>query len=402
MVCFAVCIGALADPSAVLTRAQAAGVDSLRREAQRIEQRLEDTADEIALLAEDRLEARERIAKLRSDAADAEREMGDVSSVISSRERSLMQRAMVLYTGGSGSVSGIDLGQSLSANVNRDVYREVNSGVQRDALEQMRAAQEDLGIRRRRLTRLQDEARTEEAILRKKEARATQLEAEQTKLLAQTKGRLGAAIEAERKRREAEEAARERARIAAAERAARERARRAATAAERRRAQAEEARLSERLRRSTRSGSSARDSGRDLAAGLDTPASSPSAVIDEAPAAPGGARAVQVALSQVGKPYIWGATGPNGYDCSGLMLMAWRAAGKQLPRVSRAQYAGTRRVAISDLQPGDLVFFAKPGRAIHHVGMYIGNGQMVEASRRGYPVRTRSIFRRDLIGAGRP
>lgn len=95
---------------------------------------------------------------------------------------------------------------------------------------------------------------------------------------------------------------------------------------------------------------------------------------------------------------MWGASGPGGFDCSGLMLYAWRSAGRALPHPSRAQYAATTRVSVNQIRVGDLVFYGSP---IHHVGMYIGNGQMVEASRRGVPVRTRSIFRRDLVGVGR-
>ena len=113
---------------------------------------------------------------------------------------------------------------------------------------------------------------------------------------------------------------------------------------------------------------------------------------------PGAATAVKVALAQLGKPYLWGASGPGSFDCSGLMLVAWRAGGKSLPHSSRAQFAATRRVSIGQIQPGDMVFFGSP---IHHVGMYIGNGNMVEASRKGTPVRIRSVYRKDMVGVGR-
>lgn len=112
----------------------------------------------------------------------------------------------------------------------------------------------------------------------------------------------------------------------------------------------------------------------------------------------GAGRAVQAALSQVGKPYQWGAAGPNAYDCSGLTSWAWAQAGSSLPHSSRAQYGSTTRVSRDDLQPGDLLFFGNP---IHHVGMYIGNGQMVEASRSGTPIRVTSINRSGYVGAGR-
>jgi len=88
-------------------------------------------------------------------------------------------------------------------------------------------------------------------------------------------------------------------------------------------------------------------------------------------------RALTFALAQLGKPYIWGGTGPTGYDCSGLMMASWGKAGVSLPRTAAAQYAAGTPVSTSDLQPGDLVFFY-PG--ITHVGMYIGNGKFIHAS----------------------
>ena len=126
------------------------------------------------------------------------------------------------------------------------------------------------------------------------------------------------------------------------------------------------------------------------------------------PAAAVAKRAVSIALAQLGAPYQWGAEGPDTFDCSGLTSFAYHAAGVDIPRVSRAQYAAfgrTRPVERADLRPGDLVFFAtNPGdpRTIHHVGMYIGRGLMVEAPHTGAVVRTASIWRSDYTGAARP
>jgi peptidoglycan DL-endopeptidase CwlO len=120
------------------------------------------------------------------------------------------------------------------------------------------------------------------------------------------------------------------------------------------------------------------------------------------------ARAVEVALAQLGSPYVWGAEGPSTFDCSGLTSFAYNAAGVTIPRVSRAQfaaYARTRPVDPMHLRPGDLVFFAdNPGNpsTIHHVGMYIGKGLMVEAPYTGATVRTSSIWRPSYAGAVRP
>jgi cell wall-associated NlpC family hydrolase len=124
------------------------------------------------------------------------------------------------------------------------------------------------------------------------------------------------------------------------------------------------------------------------------------ATVGAAPAPnPRAQAAVDAALSQLGKPYQWGAAGPDSYDCSGLTMWAWSQAGVGLPHNSGSQYAATPRVAQSDWAPGDLVFFGSP---IHHVGLYIGNGKMVEAPYSGQVVRVNSAFRSDYVGAGRP
>ena len=109
--------------------------------------------------------------------------------------------------------------------------------------------------------------------------------------------------------------------------------------------------------------------------------------------------AVQTALAQLGDPYVWAAAGPDAFDCSGLTMYAWAAAGVQLPHSSRMQYAGGQKVSRAELQPGDLVFFYSP---ISHVGMYIGNGQMVHAPTFNDVVKISSIDSSPWAGAVRP
>jgi cell wall-associated NlpC family hydrolase len=109
--------------------------------------------------------------------------------------------------------------------------------------------------------------------------------------------------------------------------------------------------------------------------------------------------AISYAQRQIGKPYRWGGAGPNSFDCSGLTMRAWGAAGVSLAHSSRAQYASGRKVSRSDLQPGDLVFF---GRPIHHVGIYVGGGMMIHAPQTGKNVTYASIGRGDYVGAIRP
>ena len=90
------------------------------------------------------------------------------------------------------------------------------------------------------------------------------------------------------------------------------------------------------------------------------------------------AAAVSYALSQVGDRYVAAAAGPDSFDCSGLTMTAWRQAGVSLPHYSYSQYSTTRRIPLSEAQPGDLVFYF--GGGVHHVGLYIGNGKMVHAA----------------------
>ncbi|MFG2984276.1 NlpC/P60 family protein [Streptomyces sp. NPDC048258] len=111
------------------------------------------------------------------------------------------------------------------------------------------------------------------------------------------------------------------------------------------------------------------------------------------------ARAVAFAHGAIGRPYVWGATGPGSFDCSGLTQAAWRSAGVSLPRTTYTQINAGQRVSRDQLAPGDLVFFYS---GVTHVGMYIGNGQMIHAPRPGSTVRVAPIDSMPWAGASRP
>ena len=236
------------------------------------------------------------------------------------------------------------------------------------------------------------------------QAAATQIKAQQSHLVTQLATLRKTSVDLEKQRQDglaaaaaaraaAAEAARQArlaaarakaARNAAAKRAAQAAAQRAAAEAARQRAAAEQA---------------ARD------AANNKPTNPPS---DPGPSNPppprGGASAViAYAQAQLGKPYGWGAEGPGSFDCSGLTMMAWRQAGVYLSHYTGAQWSETNRVAISDLRVGDLVFFGSSGPSSHHVGLYVGGGQMIEAPHTGAVVRYASIYRSDLLPyGGRP
>jgi cell wall-associated NlpC family hydrolase len=111
------------------------------------------------------------------------------------------------------------------------------------------------------------------------------------------------------------------------------------------------------------------------------------------------AAAVRFAMAQVGKAYVYGAAGPNAYDCSGLTMRAWGAAGVGLPHSSGAQQSSGTRVSESQLRPGDLVFYYSP---VSHVGMYIGHGLIVNALNPGAGVRVSGLHSMPYAGAVRP
>jgi cell wall-associated NlpC family hydrolase len=119
-----------------------------------------------------------------------------------------------------------------------------------------------------------------------------------------------------------------------------------------------------------------------------------------APASGKGAQVVAFAKAQIGKPYVFGATGPGSYDCSGLTYAAWKSVGVQLDRTSQAQFHDGVPVSQGDLQPGDLVFFYSSSPS--HVGIYVGNGTIIHAPRPGRSVEYTKLSYMPFSGARRP
>ncbi|MFF9476756.1 C40 family peptidase [Streptomyces roseolus] len=112
-----------------------------------------------------------------------------------------------------------------------------------------------------------------------------------------------------------------------------------------------------------------------------------------------GRKAVEAALAQVGKPYVWGAEGPDSFDCSGLTQSAWAAAGERIPRTSQEQWRLLPRVQPKDMRPGDLIVYYKDAS---HIGMYIGDGKMVHAPRPGRNVTVAGAGSMEILGIVRP
>jgi peptidoglycan DL-endopeptidase CwlO len=140
------------------------------------------------------------------------------------------------------------------------------------------------------------------------------------------------------------------------------------------------------------------------AAAMERPApSTPPAAGSAGPRPPTGggnvAAVLRYAYAQLGKPYRWGATGPDAFDCSGFTMMAWTQAGVSLPHSSRAQIGIGRQVTRGELQPGDLIYRYSP---ISHVSLYVGNGQQISATHTGSTVKLQSALQGEIVGYSRP
>lgn len=112
--------------------------------------------------------------------------------------------------------------------------------------------------------------------------------------------------------------------------------------------------------------------------------------------------AIEFARAQLGEPYLWAAAGPDAWDCSGLTMMAWAKGGVSLPHFSAAQYDATKHITAANLRPGDLAFWGTSPNTIHHVALYIGNGQILHAPRTGTFVRIDPMYSWPPDYFGRP
>ena len=390
-------------------------VSAKRREAARLDARIEATAARLEVLNEDFLVATQRLAELQKKLARSERTEKQTTQRVEVLRARLHEQGLRMFTNPAGpSIEALENAATIA-----DVERKLVIGEQRtqhlaDAVDLLRAERADHERATRQLAQARREANETRATLALKRTKADALYVELQGLERQVSQELAGLIAADRKAREeaqrralelAATRARERARaeLSARQRAERDALLRRRTPGRRQPTVAEQVGRSTRPPRPDSAGSTNETADRSLDRATRSAASERRSLeveagLIEVSSSPGANRAVSVAMSQMGKPYIWAAEGPHGYDCSGLMLYAWRAAGRSLPHSSRIQFATTTRVPLSQRRPGDLLFY---GRPIHHVGMYIGNDQMVEAPHRGARVRVKSIFRRDFVGVGR-
>lgn len=385
-----------------------AGADPLaekRAEAARIARQLEEQSRRVSLLAEDFDEARVQVQQLDAGVARAESRVARTDDEVRQARDRLRDQVVDAYMRG-GAPRALEMlvrGHADAELAVRHQYVKATTDVAKEAIDGLREAQLQQSEERDRLEQARSLAR--DAVARADAARreAGEAEAAQRETLARVQGELATLVAAETRRRAEEEARRVQAELARREREAEVARREREAELARRRREAEE-REREAASRPRAVATTTTTTVRPPAAGS-TPKPPPPSGSDSGsrsgpapPPAKGADAAVAEARRQLGKPYEWGGSGPDSFDCSGLTSWAWRAGGKSLSHSSRAQFAETARVPVSEVQPGDLLFYGDP---IHHVGIYSGNGQMIEASQTGTPVRYASIYRSDLVGVGR-
>jgi len=338
---------------------------SKKAQATQLEATIQANADRADVLDEQYLQAQAAVADANQQIAEAEKGIESARAQVSDLRARLGGRAARLYMGaGSGDPLGIDATnvQELGA---RAKYGEAAAETDNKMIDQLGVLDEQLRHQTADLVTVKADAQKREDEAQAAHREVEKITAKMQSLLASTKSDIVALAQKIETDRLAAEAAAERARIQA------QAAQQAAAAA--------------------------RDNGGNVSSNPADTGIDPGSI--PAPSS-GASAAIAYARAQVGKPYIYAGTGPSGYDCSGLTMMAWAQGGVSMSHGSQSQWASFPKVPIPDLQPGDLVFFGSSGPSNHHVGLYIGGGTMIEAPHTGAYVRYSTIYRRDLISTG--
>jgi cell wall-associated NlpC family hydrolase len=362
-----------------------------KAEAARIQEQLDKQGEKVSILAERSNRARLKVSEVDGSLAKAQAEVARSDERLQLVRGRLAEAAVLAYVhGGSNSLIGHLARGGQDDMIVRTQYLRVASADQRRIIGEVRAAKDDFQSDKSRLEAERRAAARAAGEAESASAAAAAAEDAQRAVLGQVTGELTDLVAAEQARKEAE--------------AARNRPAPAAILAAPGPALAVEGgpAITEAPRVPTPAGApvAAPPAAAKAAPAQGAPASAAPAAV---PASGKGAVAVAEARKQLGKPYVYGGAGPDNFDCSGLTRWAWKAAGVSLSHSAYDQWFETTRVPVDQVQPGDLLFFGDDGvESIHHNAIYIGGGDMIEASQTGTPIRIRGWRSVDLVGAGRP
>ena len=369
------------------TLAHATPQSDLASEQQRAAQlasQIEANGNRVSVLDEEFNAAQLAIDKATEKIHADEKSVAEKQRQTDAVREQLTARGAELYIGAGNPapLAGLDVSNARELGT-RSAYAGAAADQDRQLLDQVKVAIDQLGLEQASLHKARSAAVKQRDQLDEKRKEITRAAEEQQSLLAQTQGKIKSLVD----EIQAEKAAA----AEAAARASLEHAQALAQARAVQEAQQQAHSSSDGSGTSNNSGSnSGSTSGSNSSSGTDpnVPAAGPQAQV-----------AVDFAKAQLGKPYEYAGAGPNTFDCSGLTMMAWGAAGVGISHNAEAQYQSLPHVSMDQLEPGDLVFFGSP---IHHVGIFVGGGTMIEAPYTGVDVRYHTIYRSDFAGAARP
>jgi cell wall-associated NlpC family hydrolase len=375
------------------SQGSATPIDNKRAEAKQIQDQLDALNQQLSERDEQVNQAQLALDEATAKVEASKQRIAQVSAERDGARAEFVERVGELYVGAS-SPDPVTLLQDASED---DVgARLVYGGLLADDhvgdVQRLTVLQGDLDAETAVLQQAEGDADARLREVQKGQAELQQLVGDQQAVLSKVQGELAQLVAEEEARRRAEEERQARERYQAQLAAEQARAQQQAEARRQAAANQEEARRQSASNTTT--------------APRATPATQAPAAQDP-PASSGGggggggsgSAVVDAARRYLGIPYRYGGSGPNNFDCSGLTAYVYREFGVSLPHSAEWQYNSLPHVSRDNLQPGDLVFFGSP---IHHVGIYVGNGQMLDAPHTGTVVQIRTMLRSDYVGAARP
>ena len=362
-------------------RAHGDPIDDKRAEAKALQNEIDANGAQLDALSEQYNGAQYRLEQAQAAAAEAQQKL-DATTVEVARLRTLVnERGAELYRGAGQGPTSLDV-SSANSLIASSKYSALAAKHDTKLLDDLRRAERALREQQAQAEQAQADAQDEQRAIANAQAGVEAANARQEQLLSQVNGEIAQLVAEEQARKEAAELA-----------AAQQRYVAAATANV-----PTTSGTAPSTGRSGTSGGSGTIGGGAPAPGAPSP-SAPAPTANVPVNGGGAAAAIAYARAQLGRPYCYAGAGPACFDCSGLTMRAWGAAGVSMPHYSGAQYSRFPRVPLNAMQPGDLVFWGPGGS--DHVGLYIGGGQMIAAPHTGDVVKIQAVYG-SPVGAVRP